>query len=94
MKQRSYKQVMQELTLPPDTPTTLPCRMCGGTLYQIRVNPQVAFWAHKGKTDNQKCADANPTFHKPVIATSINWTGNKIQKLWNEHNAAANIAKQ
>jgi len=84
VKQKTYKQILQELTLPSDTPKTLPCKMCGGTLHQIRVNPYVCFWTHKGDADNKKCAEANNVFKKPVIATSINWTGNKIMKLWSE----------
>lgn len=82
-KSKSYKQVLDRLALPPDTPQTIKCKMCGGTLQRLNINRYVAFWIHDSK-DAKVCAEKNNLFKKPVIASSQPWTGNRVNELWNE----------
>jgi hypothetical protein len=88
---KKYKDILKRLELPVDTPETLTCKMCGGVLHQVAVNPYVCFWIHY-PDEAEKCARANNVFHKPVIATSHNYTYNRIQELWNEKVESKNVS--
>lgn len=82
MKKQSYTQIMQNLKLPLDTPETLTCKMCGNPLQKITINPFVCFWIHKEEAHRTECAEKNVLFHKPVVATSHNWTASRTIELW------------
>lgn len=81
---KKYSDILKRLELPKDTPETLTCKMCGGVLHQVAVNPYVCFWIHIDEGERERCVRANNVFHKPVVATSHNYTYNRIQELWNE----------
>lgn len=69
----TYEQVLEKLSLPPDTDKVKRCKFCGNLLHLIKVNNIVGFWVHKGE-DVQKCGEAN-TLHpgKPMIVQNMNY---------------------
>ena len=82
-KPRTYRDVLDQLKLSPDTPETRTCRMCGEPMHLTRVNDHVCFWIHKGKSI-QICCEKN-VLNKgyPVIARNMQ-IFRDIKELWTQ----------
>jgi len=77
----TYSQVLEKLSLPPDTDKVKRCNFCGNLLHLIKVNDIVGFWVHKGE-DVQKCEEANKMYPgKPMIVQNMNFY-REMKNIW------------
>jgi hypothetical protein len=77
----TYSQVLDKLSLPPDTDKVKRCSFCGNLLHLIKVNPIVGFWVHKGE-DVKKCGEANKMHPgKPMIVQNMNFY-RRMAEIW------------
>ena len=83
MEQKTYKQVLDTIRLPPDTPKTITCRLCGAPMRLLKINPYVAYWVH----DNEgiiQCGKVNGLHPgRPMIAQNLLYY-RKIQEVYRD----------
>ena len=84
MTKKSYAEVLESINLPKDIPETIKCKMCGEPMQLLRVNPQIGFWLHHGKSlivcGQKNCLHPG----KPMIAQNMKFYKGVIEA-WKEH---------